>query len=100
GVVIQNYGDLVSCNAPRPTDAVGLKWLVQGQNAWTDSGIPSPASHGQRIAALAAPLLEFLLGKRDAIATAREGRDVLRMTLACYRAANEGRRVRIDQCRD
>mgnify|MGYP005838097239 CR=1 FL=1 len=93
GVVIQNYGDVPSCNVPRPSNAVGLKWFLQGENAWTHSPIASPAGHGERIAALAGPLAEFLHGRRAAIATAEEGRTVLKMTLACYDSVREGRRI-------
>lgn len=95
GVIIQNYGDAVSCNVPRPEGAVGLKWYTAGGSTWIDSGIPSPANHGTRIAALAAELLSFLRGERPAIATAREGRDVLAMTLACYQSSEEGRRINL-----
>jgi predicted dehydrogenase len=97
GVVIQNYGDAVSCNVARPADAVGLKWYLQQQGAWIKSDIPSPASHGARIAGLAEPLLQFLENRREAIGTAQEGLDVLRMTLASYRAAELGRRVQLDE---
>ena len=93
GVIIQNYGDAPSANVPRPEGAAGLKWYVQGEGRWTISDIPSPASHGERIAALAAPLADFLNGRRPAICTAREGRDTLRMVLACYESAVQGRRV-------
>ena len=93
GVAIQNYGDAVSCGLPQPAGAPGLKWMLRGQKQWTDSGIPSPSQHGHRIAGLASPILEFLRGKRPAIATAAEGRDVLHMTLACYDSAKEGRRI-------
>lgn len=92
-VVIQNYGDGPSCNSPRPAGSVGLKWIAQGETQWTDSGIASPANHGERIAALARPLVDFLAGKRGPIATAEEGRTALKMVLATYRAAQEGRRI-------
>ena len=95
GTIIQNYGDAPSANVPRPEGAVGLKWFVQDAGEWTESGIASPPHHGQRIAALAAPLAEFLNGDRPAIATAQEGRDVLKMTLACYDSAAQGRRVEL-----
>ena len=39
----------------------------------------------------------FLRGERPALATVAEGRDVLRLTLACYRAAELGRRVMISE---
>jgi len=95
GVAIQDYGDAVSCNAPRAAGGLGLKWILKGHKQWTDSGIPSPAGHGERIAGLAGPLLEFLEGRRPPVAAAVEGRDVLQMTLACYRSAREGRRVAV-----
>jgi predicted dehydrogenase len=96
GTIIQNYGDVPSANVPRPEGAPGLKWYLAAEGSWTHSDIPSPTSHGARIAGLARPLAEFLQGKREPIATAEEGRDSLRMTLACYVSAREGRRVRID----
>ena len=93
GVIIQNYGDAPSANVPRPDGAVGLKWFLVETGRWTESDIPSPAQHGERIAALAGPLAEFLTGARPAIATAGEGRDVLRLVLACYESAEQGKRV-------
>ena len=96
GSIIQNYGDVPSCNVPRPADACGLKWYISEQKQWTCSDIASPPNHGHRIAGLAAPLAEFLQGKRGPIATAEEGRTTLRMTLACYVSTREGRRVRVD----
>jgi predicted dehydrogenase len=96
GTIVQNYGDVPSCNVPRPAEAPGLKWYTTEAGQWTASDIPSPAGHGERIAALAGPLAEFLHARRPPIATAAEGRLALRMTLACYVSTREGRRVRID----
>jgi predicted dehydrogenase len=93
GSAIQNYGDGPSCNQPRPAGAVGLKWILRDGKEWIDSGIPSPASHGERIMALAAPLAEFLHGRRPALATAAEGREVLELTLACHESSATGRRI-------
>jgi predicted dehydrogenase len=97
GVIIQNYGDGPSAQVPRPRDAVGLKWFLKGSKEWFNSATPSPAAHGERIAALAPELLKFLKGEREPICTAREGMASLRMTLACYRSAELGRRVRIEE---
>ena len=91
GVIIQNYGDGPSCQIPHPPG--GLKWLLKGEKDWTISPIASPQSHGERIAALAPELLKFLKGQRPPLCTADEGRASLRMTLACYRSAELGRRV-------
>lgn len=96
GSIVQNYGDVPSCNVPRPTDAKGLKWYSAEKKDWTYSDIASPANHGARIARLAAPLAEFFHGHRKALATAEEGRTVLQMTLATYVSAREGRRVAVD----
>lgn len=91
GVIIQNYGDGPSCQLPRPPG--GLKWFTRGAKDWTISPVASPASHGQRIAALAPELAAFLHGQREPICTADEGRTSLRMTLACYESAERGCRI-------
>lgn len=96
GTIIQNYGDAPSNENPQTHGAEGLKWWRSDTRTWTESGIPSPAGHGHRIAGLAEPLAQWLHGQRPAIATADEGRTSLRMTLACYVANREARRVRID----
>jgi predicted dehydrogenase len=95
GVIIQNFGDGPSAQAPRAPDAVGLKWIFKGAQSWTISSIPTPPSHRNRIEALAPELLRFLRGERPPIATAEEGRTALAMTLACYESATSGRRVAI-----
>lgn len=99
GAILQSYGDAPGTRLPRPENQPGLKWYAEGHEDWTDSGIPSPAAHGERIAAQALPFAEFLQGKRPAICTAVEGRDSLRMTLACYVSARYGERVKVDDPR-
>ncbi|HRJ42647.1 MAG TPA: Gfo/Idh/MocA family oxidoreductase [Caldilineaceae bacterium] len=99
GSLVQNYGDVPSCNVPRPADAPGLKWYTGEQKEWTISDIPSPAGHGVRIAGLAGPLADFFHGRRPPISTAEEARTSLRMTLACYLSSQEGCRVRLDDPR-
>ena len=96
GSLIQNYGDVPSCNVPRPEGACGQKWYLSDTKQWTCSDIASPSNHGARIAGLAGPIAEFFQGARAPIATAEEGRHTLRMTLACYVSTREGRRVRLD----
>jgi predicted dehydrogenase len=95
GSIVQNYGDQPSASAPREPNTPGVKWYKRGDTAWRTVDIPSPSNQGQRIAALSQPLADWLNGKRDAIATAAEGRAALRMLLASYHAANTGSRVRI-----
>jgi predicted dehydrogenase len=97
GSIIQNYGDVPSCNVPRPDGSCGLKWYTTETQQWTCSDIASPPNHGHRIAGLAAPLAEFILGKRPPIATVEEGRTTLKMTLATYISTREGRRVSLNE---
>ncbi len=93
GSIVQNYGDVPSCNVPRPVDAPGLKWYTEEQKDWTFSDIASPPNHGDRIASLSQPLADFFHGRRGPLATAAEGRTALRMVLATYVSNREGRRV-------
>jgi predicted dehydrogenase len=93
GVIIGNYGDSPSTNG-RPAGAPQLKWWLKGAG-WKISDVPEITNQGQRIAGLAAPLADFLHGRREAIATAPEGRDVLRMVQACYDSAAGGGRVKL-----
>ncbi len=95
GTIIGNYGDLCSCNIPWPPGGIQLKWFLAGDAQWTVSEIPPIRQHGERLTGLAAPLADFLHGRRPAIASADEGRDVLRMVLACYDSAQQGRRVQL-----
>ncbi|MBQ9409278.1 MAG: Gfo/Idh/MocA family oxidoreductase [Clostridia bacterium] len=95
GSIQQYYGDNPACRLPRGEGAVGLKWYKEGDSGWTDSAIPSPASHGERLKAQAKPFADFLSGGAP-IATAEEGRDCLRLVLMCYLSAREGKRVYVD----
>lgn len=93
GVIVGNYGDAPSSSVPRPPGGIQLKWYLEEDGRWTVSDLPDVAAQGDRIAGLAAPLAEFLHGRRPPIATAEEGRDVLRIILACYESAEQGRRI-------
>ncbi|MCY9669204.1 Gfo/Idh/MocA family oxidoreductase [Paenibacillus alginolyticus] len=96
GTIVQNYGDVPSCNVPRPDHLAGLKRYDAQTRVWMASEIDSPPNHGHRIRGLAKPLAEFLRGERGPIATAEEGRTSLRMVLASYVSSRDGRRVRLD----
>ena len=86
---------------------MGLKWLLL-ENApgaaaptlhknWIHSDIASPPQHGERIAALAAADCGVSRRSPRTNRHRAEGRTALRMTLACYRAAELGRRVAINE---
>jgi len=96
GSIQQYYGDAVSAGLPRPEGQPGLKYYKNGDAGWTDSGIPSPAAHSERIAAQGEWFARFLRGESGPICSVYEARDSLKMVLACYVSAREGRRVRID----
>ena len=95
GSIQQYFGDNPGARLPRVAGMPGLKWYKEGDADWTDSDIPSPASHGPRIGWQAAPLADFLKGG-EPICSVREGRDTLRLVLACYLSAREGRRVSVN----
>lgn len=94
GVLIQNYGDAPSADK-KPPGAICLKWFLRGESEWRISDDPGFDGQGLRIANLAAPLADFLNGKRGPLATAEEGRDVLKITMATYEASEGGRRVKL-----
>ena len=94
GCVQQYFGDNPGARLPRVPGMEGLKWYKEGDKDWTPSGIPSPAAHGQRLKDQAAPLADFLKGGAP-VCTAEEGRDTLRLVLACYLSAREGKRVSV-----
>ena len=96
GSILQSYGDAPSCsNPPPPEGALGLKYLNAGDKAWTSVDILTPKNHGMRIAGVAKPAVDFLLGHSEAIATADEGRTAALMVLNAYRSAKEGRRIKL-----
>lgn len=94
GSVQQYYGDGPATRLPRVDGEPGLKWFREGDSDWTDSGIPSPAVHGQRLKDQAVPLAEFLKGG-PSVCTVEEGRETLRLVLACYLSAQRGERVSV-----
>lgn len=95
GVAIQNYGDAPSCNMPRPDDAVALKLHVAGEPGWKDLGIPIPKGHGERIAAVARPIVDFLIDENtEPDVSARDGKKSTEMILGAYQSAKEGRRIK------
>jgi predicted dehydrogenase len=93
GVIVGNYMDATT--SVWPPGGIQLKWRLHDAKEWTVSELPDIRQQGQRIAGLAAPLAEFLQGKRAPIATAAEGRDVLRCVLACYESAAKGKRINL-----
>ncbi|MFP4382313.1 MAG: Gfo/Idh/MocA family protein [Candidatus Sumerlaeia bacterium] len=93
GTILQDFGDVPACKAERADGQSGLRWYWQEDGKWTRSDIPSPREHSERLAGLAGPLGDFLNGKRGPIASAEEGRECLRLILACYESSEKGKRL-------
>ena len=94
GSIQQYYGDAPSTNK-LPHGTVGLKWYHQGDADWTESDLETPPQHGARLAWQALPFAQFLKGERGPVCSAEEGRDSLRLVLACYVSARTGERVSV-----
>lgn len=95
GTILQRWGDGPSCtpHLAAGADERALRYRLAGEEAWTAVDIDTPPAHGHRIRGVARPAVEFLLGRREPIATAEEGRANVEMLLACYESARTGRRV-------
>lgn len=93
GVIVQNYGDLPSSSVPRPPSPIALKLYRTDNPRWVDLGLPADTRQGDRIAAVARPVVDYLHGLRGPLATAADGKVCIEMILAAYRSATEGRRI-------
>jgi predicted dehydrogenase len=95
GVLIQNYGDLVSTGLATP-ESVALKMYRRDQpGTWLNFPLGIPRSHGERIAAVARPWIDTLKAGAPPTVTARDGRVSVAMCLGAYESARTGRRVRL-----
>ncbi len=98
GSIQQYFGDAPATRMPRNEKIPGLVWFKEGDACWTDSGIPSPKQHGERLKDQAGPMATFLNGG-EAVCTAEEGRDTLRLVLSCYLSAKDGKRINVNDHR-
>ena len=98
GSVQQYFGDAPATRMPRSEKIPGLVWFREGDACWTDSGIPSPKQHGERLKDQAGPMAAFLNGG-ESVCTAEEGRDTLRLVLSCYLSAKDGKRINVNDHR-
>lgn len=94
GTIVQNYGDQASSAVGRPPGAVALKMFRAGSEGWQCFDFPADMPHSSRISAVPRPLIDYLQGQGDPLATAEEGRVCIEMVLGAYRASQEGGRVR------
>ena len=93
GTILQDYGDAPSTHAPHPQDVVPLRYIRQGETAWTDVPLKVPDSHGERIGAVARPFVDYLRGLTDEHVSAAEGRIATEMVVGAYMSAKDGVRI-------
>ncbi|MBN1136523.1 MAG: Gfo/Idh/MocA family oxidoreductase [Anaerolineae bacterium] len=93
GTIVQDYGDMVSCSAPRPAGAVPLRLIRRGDKQWTEFAMPIPASQGERLAAVPRPFIDYVRGLTAETIDAHQGRQSVEMVLGAYLSAQQGRRM-------
>lgn len=95
GTLIQDYGDSPATSAPRPENAIPLKYIQKGDNKWTELAMDIPHGQGERIAAIPRPFINYIRGLTDERVSPEEGRVSVEMVLAAYESAKTGKRVKI-----
>ena len=97
GSIVQDWGDGPSSFPPRPAGLAPLRLWRKGGSDWDGFDLPSPANHGERIAAVPRPFIDYVRGLSAERVSPEDGRVSVQMILAAYRAAGEGRRVSMDE---
>ncbi|MBE0700011.1 MAG: Gfo/Idh/MocA family oxidoreductase [Anaerolineaceae bacterium] len=95
GTIIQEHGDLSSTNCPRPKDAVALRMFRKGDAQWTEFDFSIPKSHGERLANVPRPFIDYIRGTSTQTISAEEGRVGVEMLVGAYRSSAEGRLVEL-----
>lgn len=95
GTLIQDYGDSPATSAPRPDNAIPLKYIQKGDTQWTELAMDIPKSQGERIAAIPRPFINYIRGLTDECVSPEEGRVSVEMVLAAYESAKTGKRIKI-----
>jgi predicted dehydrogenase len=93
GTIIQDHGDAVSTNVPRPALPVALRMIRKGDTQWTEFDLPVPQTHAERLAAIPRPFINYVRGLSDQTISAEEGRISVEMVLGAYQSSREGRLV-------
>lgn len=91
GTILQDYGDGPSSHLP--TKEHPLKLYRQDDTQWEIFDFPV-VPHHSRISAVPRPLIDYLYGKREPLATAEDGRVAVEMVLGAYQSAQTGQRVK------
>jgi len=95
GTLIQDYGDSPATSAPRPPNAIPLKYIQKGDDHWTELAMDIPKNQGERIANIPRPFIDYIRGLSDERVSPEEGRVSVEMVLAAYASAKTGKRIKI-----
>jgi predicted dehydrogenase len=90
GTILQDYGDAPSSHLP--AREAPLRIYQAGQPQWETFDFPF-VPHHTRISAVPRPLIDYLKGEREPLATAADGRVAVEMVLGAYQSAKTGQRV-------
>ncbi len=90
GTIIQDYGDAPSSHLP--TKEAPLRLYRKGNADWETFDFPV-VPHHTRISAVPRPLINYLLGQGEPLATAEDGRVAVEMVLGAYQSAQSGTRI-------
>jgi len=90
GTIQHDYGDGPSSHLP--AKEAPLRIFKQGSATWEPFDFPL-VPHHTRISAVPRPLVDYLKGKADPLATAEDGRVAIEMILGAYQSAKEGKRI-------
>lgn len=93
GTIVQDHGDLPSTNCPRPEHPIALRMIRKGDSKWTEFDFGIPNSHGERLANVPRPFIDYVRGLTDQTISAEEGRVGVEMLIGAYQSSKEGRLV-------
>lgn len=91
GTILQDYGDGPSSHLS--PEGAPLRVYREGMSDWERLDFPF-VPHHTRISAVPRPLIDFLKGEAEPLATAEDGRIAIEMILGAYQSARTGQRVK------
>jgi predicted dehydrogenase len=95
GTIVQDHGDGVSTNVPRPGTPAALRMIRKGDKQWTEFDLSIPKSHAERLANVPRPFIDYIRGLTDQTISAEEGRAATEMLVGAYQSSAEGRLVEL-----
>lgn len=90
GTIQHDYGDSPSSHLP--ANEAPLRIYQQGDDQWQPFDFPF-VPHHTRISAVPRPLIDFLKGEGEPLATGEDGRVAVEMVLGAYQSSKSGKRI-------